>query len=391
MEYITTKEASEKWGISTTRITILANQGRIPGAQRLGKSWLIPADADKPEKRRGGRAASVEVEEDDFSFPLYPCRPDWSRAKEAGLSPQRRRLRNAQNALVECRFAESLAMLEPILKAPEDLTTEIGCLWTVGICCVALNKPDDFSKAYFRLQMIFSGDFPHREDLIIILDELNTYMESIGEAANYDTFNTDIHEQSIPLLCLMIGYGQLIREVAKRGSADPIRLEILTRFLETTSAGTAVAMMHCYLLGIYFNRQDMEAVQKHAEAVVRIAYSYRIYFPLVTYYWYLPSAFESAMAQYPESFRAHCMGMISEYEKNFTAFFAAFNENSPVAKLKAEDYPYIYAVMQDLSNAAIGERMGISQPTVKRRMDRVCEKLGVGSKKELKEYLLNHL
>ena len=52
MEYITTKEASEKWGISTTRITILANQGRIPGAQRLGKSWLIPASATKPSTGR---------------------------------------------------------------------------------------------------------------------------------------------------------------------------------------------------------------------------------------------------------------------------------------------------------------------------------------------------
>ena len=38
MEYISTKEASAKWGISTTRITILANEGRIPETLYINSS-----------------------------------------------------------------------------------------------------------------------------------------------------------------------------------------------------------------------------------------------------------------------------------------------------------------------------------------------------------------
>ena len=48
MEYITTQEASEKWGISERRVQIFCQTGRILGAKRHGWSWAIPSDAIKP-------------------------------------------------------------------------------------------------------------------------------------------------------------------------------------------------------------------------------------------------------------------------------------------------------------------------------------------------------
>lgn len=46
--YMTTKEASSLWGISERRVSILCNQGRINGATKQGRKWLIPSDTDKP-------------------------------------------------------------------------------------------------------------------------------------------------------------------------------------------------------------------------------------------------------------------------------------------------------------------------------------------------------
>ena len=48
MDYITTKEASEKWGISDSRIRLLCREGRIEGAVKIGRNWAIPFDAVKP-------------------------------------------------------------------------------------------------------------------------------------------------------------------------------------------------------------------------------------------------------------------------------------------------------------------------------------------------------
>ena len=48
MEYLTTVEMSKKWNISSRRIGVLCTEGRIEGAVKKGKMWLIPADAVKP-------------------------------------------------------------------------------------------------------------------------------------------------------------------------------------------------------------------------------------------------------------------------------------------------------------------------------------------------------
>jgi len=55
MEYLTIKEAGEKWGITGRMVTYYCVAGRIKGVIRKGNMWLIPADAEKPtDGRRKG-------------------------------------------------------------------------------------------------------------------------------------------------------------------------------------------------------------------------------------------------------------------------------------------------------------------------------------------------
>lgn len=52
MQYLSAKEAADKWGISDRRVQILCNQDRIPGVIRIGNIWGIPDDAEKPKDER---------------------------------------------------------------------------------------------------------------------------------------------------------------------------------------------------------------------------------------------------------------------------------------------------------------------------------------------------
>ncbi len=51
-DYMTIKEAAEKWGISTRRVTTLCHEGRIEGVVKFGASFAIPADSEKPADLR---------------------------------------------------------------------------------------------------------------------------------------------------------------------------------------------------------------------------------------------------------------------------------------------------------------------------------------------------
>jgi len=56
MEYLTVKEAGEKWGITGRMVNYYCTSGRIKGAVKKGNLWLIPKDAEKPEDgRRKGK------------------------------------------------------------------------------------------------------------------------------------------------------------------------------------------------------------------------------------------------------------------------------------------------------------------------------------------------
>lgn len=56
MDYMTLKEAGEKWNISPRMINYYCSEGRIPGAEKKGTIWLIPKEAEKPIDGRRKRA-----------------------------------------------------------------------------------------------------------------------------------------------------------------------------------------------------------------------------------------------------------------------------------------------------------------------------------------------
>lgn len=60
MNYITVREAGEKWGVGIRIVTQYCNEGRIPGAEKKGNLWLVPREALKPaDKRRRENKTAV--------------------------------------------------------------------------------------------------------------------------------------------------------------------------------------------------------------------------------------------------------------------------------------------------------------------------------------------
>ena len=52
MKLLTTTETAKRWGISARRIALLCSQDRVKGAEKVGNTWLIPDDAEKPQDPR---------------------------------------------------------------------------------------------------------------------------------------------------------------------------------------------------------------------------------------------------------------------------------------------------------------------------------------------------
>ena len=52
MNYVSVKETAKRWGLTQRRVQVLCAQDRIPGLIRIGSTWGIPEDAEKPKDAR---------------------------------------------------------------------------------------------------------------------------------------------------------------------------------------------------------------------------------------------------------------------------------------------------------------------------------------------------
>lgn len=55
MEFMSAREAADKWGISQRRVAVLCSEQRIAGATMVGNMWIIPTSAEKPIDARSTR------------------------------------------------------------------------------------------------------------------------------------------------------------------------------------------------------------------------------------------------------------------------------------------------------------------------------------------------
>ena len=73
MDYMTLKEAAEKWGVTPRRVNYYCAGGRIPGAVKMAGVWLIPKTAEKPidgrtKQERSKSMSNILLLEDDLSL-----------------------------------------------------------------------------------------------------------------------------------------------------------------------------------------------------------------------------------------------------------------------------------------------------------------------------------
>ena len=66
------KEMALIWGISERRVTEFCKDGKIPGAEKVGKQWQIPDNAQRPTDNRivSGRYVRSESAKEKKPLPI---------------------------------------------------------------------------------------------------------------------------------------------------------------------------------------------------------------------------------------------------------------------------------------------------------------------------------
>jgi len=145
VQYISVRQAAEKWNVTVRRIQDMCKNHMIDGAVRWGRDWMIPADAKRPGDRR--KKLSVEKEVSLAQLPrknpaivmsnIYhiPGTADQV-ADSLHERPVAAELFRAQIAFCRGEIDTCRALVEPLLQHPRSHDLQIGCGVILAMCAI---------------------------------------------------------------------------------------------------------------------------------------------------------------------------------------------------------------------------------------------------------------
>lgn len=157
MEYISTKEAAARWGVSERLVQRYCIENRILGAKKFGHYWMIPAGAEKPPKHRQKEVPKTSY---DSLFPIddasLVCLPGWQAAGEAEqvlstLSGESARLFETGLAYYRGQVELACKLARTLLEDAQYYETRIACLQVLALCAVYRGNYVDWTEVLQRI------------------------------------------------------------------------------------------------------------------------------------------------------------------------------------------------------------------------------------------------
>ena len=394
MDYISAREASEKWKIHLRVVQDYCKQGRIPQARKYGVSWMIPAAADRPadlrreRKKPEGAFYTLPRKCPELVFTTLYQTPGGGDRVTQSLSgdPQAQALFSCQIAYFRGQTAKAEAAAQKLLDATDRPDVRLGCLFVLALCAmyagdVALwlrakrlteqmpcETAESVTQRDFQLANINSG----------LYDE-SGFPDWLCEG-EFDALPTDCFPSArfIYLKYLMIAKG------------DPSVSLICSPFISQCRAeGALLSEIYCLILTAvgFHDRGDNAKAARLLDAAIIKALPDRLYSPFAEY----RSEFGILLDERLDRADKSALSAVRELNKRLISGWGVLCREVRGLKytegLTQGERHAAKLAAKGLSNAEIAERMNISVNSVKRYISEVIGKTGAPGRDAIADYI----
>lgn len=400
-DYLSLREAAQKWGVSERRINQYCTEGRIAGAQRIGKAWAIPSNAQKPgDPRRMRQQGKIP--------PLQT--PAGGRLNHANLMP----LMNTAFVPGNCRAAAlamppgprrdiALAEYHYFSGQPEAAAKEAE---------VYLTSPDIGAKlsacliyAYANLSL---GRIPQAR---FALDELNAALASAGkESPEFRAAAAFVASAGAVLLHLPMP--DKLPEIESFLPLLPPGLRAFALYVQahylylkkeySKSAGTVEATLamgasaypipaiYLHLVAVmdYMSLKQSEQAQGHLLTAWEMARPDDLIEGFGEHHGLLGAMLEAVIKpQWPEDFK-RIIDITYRFSSGWRRVHNPITGHDVADDLTTTEFAIAMLAARNWTTQEIAEHLNISVNTVKSHISEAMRKLNVRNRKSLKQYML---
>ena len=400
-DYLSLREAAQKWGVSERRINQYCTEGRIAGAQRIGKAWAIPSNAQKPgDPRRMRQQGKIP--------PLQT--PADGRLNHANLMP----LMNTAFVPGNCQAAAlamtpgprrdiALAEYHYFSGQPEAAAKEAE---------VYLTSPDIGAKlsacliyAYANLSL---GRIPRAR---FALDELNAALASAGkESPEFRAAAAFVASAGAVLLHLPMP--DKLPEIESFLPLLPPGLRAFALYVQahylylkkeySKSAGTVEATLamgasaypipaiYLHLVAVmdYMSLKQSEQAQGHLLTAWEMARPDDLIEGFGEHHGLLGAMLEAVIKpKWPEDFK-RIIDITYRFSSGWRRVHNPITGHDVADDLTTTEFAIAMLAARNWTTQEIAEHLNISVNTVKSHISEAMRKLNVRNRKSLKQYML---
>jgi len=386
MDYLSTKQAADKWGISERRVRFLCQENKIPGVNQIGKSWMIPLSSKKPIDGRYKESKKVNKQE-DYHFPLLIHSIDYVKADY--LDENCQKLLKAQILYTKGRYVESYRICENLLAKKTTSYIAVGAYATMAFNCIMFGQQEQFRTNVNSIDKYILLDQTHAQDYLMIKVCINFH---VGWNAD-EIYNINVHELSslgMNYYISMVLMAHVIK-YKKFDNSDLIVYESFTEQVDTMGVDITGIMLHG-LLGIIYERNNViDKALYHIEKCYKLAKKHDCLNYVAKYYVSSSTLFKNYLIK---TNNADYLTIDDCANRNIKGWQIINDKEHHEYFSKEIDFPsieYMTLSYYGMSDEEIAKIQNISMYELNKRVHGLYKLLKVNNRNELYSYISNIL
>jgi len=402
MEYLSIEEIAKKWGVSIRSVQILCAGGKIEGAKRFGRAWMVPKDAQKPldGRTRAGRRREDEDMPLPRKTPFLYMTDLYTEVGRADSVPELLTFHREAQVLFEAELAYSRGQIDRVYEKASYLLGKHSGFYAVisagmllAMCAIwqgdlemwrkakihiaEAPAKDDFDRDIMQLAisavdvMLYSGtNFPewfkmgifeglHPDALPAAKVYYAKYLYAVGYAVASGVFQVE-GVQGLALLKMI-----------------PNTIEPLISWARAERSLIAEIYLRLTCAAVYHNSGDDREAIRHIDRAISMALPDKLYGLLAEYCRVLDSLMEQRLTLVDPVAWEKVKALYQVYNVGWSKLSGTIRGKVVVPTLSAKEREVAKLAAFGMSNQQIADKLHLSLSVVKQSIRIIMEKSGM--------------
>ncbi len=402
MDYMSIDEAAKSWGISTRSVQILCSNGRVEGAVRLSRVWMIPKNAKKPVD--GRTKAAKKLADADMPLPrktpflymsdLYhtPGTAD-EMGESLAYNPEARILFDAEVAYSRGEIDKVYESANYLLNKHSGFYAVLSAGMLLALCAIWQGDLEMWRKAKVHISEAKAKNDYDRDSISLAICAVDSMLYDVKNFPEWFKFGCfePLPKDALPAAKVYyakylyaVGSGVASGEVDLEGISGLSLMKLLPATIEpmisqAKADGTVIAEIYlrftCAVI-YHYSKNDKQAV-RHIDRALELALPDKLYGLIAEYCRTIGNLIEMRLRPVDEAAWNEVNRLFKIYAEGWAKLGSKITGRQIIAKLSEQNREVARLAAFKLSDAEIAERTNMSISGVKQAIKIIKEKSGL--------------